>query len=96
MDFVNKLPFARDRIVECYFWAYGVYFEPQYHFGRKTWCKVCGSLMAFMCVWHIGTPEELELFIYQKKKKIELFTEVVERFKIVTRAISFIKYLIFS
>ncbi|KAK4398457.1 Bicyclogermacrene synthase [Sesamum angolense] len=28
LDFANRLPFARDRVVECYFWALEVYFEP--------------------------------------------------------------------
>ncbi|CAN4114379.1 unnamed protein product [Withania somnifera] len=30
LNFVKTLPYARDRVVECYFWALGVYFEPQY------------------------------------------------------------------
>ncbi|KAK4576305.1 hypothetical protein RGQ29_027031 [Quercus rubra] len=35
LDFVTKLPFARDRVVECYFWTISVYFEPQYSLARK-------------------------------------------------------------
>ncbi|KAK9155405.1 hypothetical protein Sjap_002885 [Stephania japonica] len=30
LDFASKLPFARDRFGECYFWIVGVYFEPSY------------------------------------------------------------------
>ncbi|PON75441.1 Squalene/phytoene synthase [Trema orientale] len=30
LDLTNKLPFARDRIVELYFWMLGVFFEPQW------------------------------------------------------------------
>ncbi|PRQ54464.1 putative lyase [Rosa chinensis] len=62
-DFVNKLPFARDRIVECYFWSLGVYFEPKYHFGRTTVCKVFGLVTLIDDTYDTyGTPVELELF----------------------------------
>ncbi|KAL6315912.1 hypothetical protein AAG906_013260 [Vitis piasezkii] len=39
LDFATKLPFARDRLVECYFWMLGVYFEPQYLRGRRILTK---------------------------------------------------------
>ncbi|KAL2466469.1 Alpha-humulene/(-)-(E)-beta-caryophyllene synthase [Abeliophyllum distichum] len=34
LDLVSKLPYARDRVVECFFWAMGVYHEPQYSVAR--------------------------------------------------------------
>lgn len=34
LDYENKYPYARDKLVECYFWATGVYFEPQYERAR--------------------------------------------------------------
>ncbi|KAG8492549.1 hypothetical protein CXB51_010009 [Gossypium anomalum] len=40
LDFQRKLSYARDRVVECYFWALGAYFEPQYSLGRKMLTKV--------------------------------------------------------
>ncbi|KAM3304362.1 hypothetical protein P3S67_015394 [Capsicum chacoense] len=40
LDFANKYPYARDRLVECYFWTLGVYFEPQYSRARKMMTKV--------------------------------------------------------
>ncbi|KAG8492548.1 hypothetical protein CXB51_009999 [Gossypium anomalum] len=40
LDFQRKFPYARDRMVECYFWALGVYFEPQYSLARKMLTKV--------------------------------------------------------
>ncbi|KAK8257052.1 hypothetical protein V6Z12_1Z009000 [Gossypium hirsutum] len=46
LDFTRKLPFARDRVVEGYFWIMGVYFEPQYSLGRKMMTKVIA--MAFI------------------------------------------------
>ncbi|KAG5601086.1 hypothetical protein H5410_032456 [Solanum commersonii] len=40
LDFENKYPYARDRLVECYFWILGVYFEPKYSRARKMMTKV--------------------------------------------------------
>nr|QBM78970.1 germacrene D synthase [Petunia x hybrida] len=40
LDFANKLPYARDRLVECYFWIVGVYFEPKYSRARRMLTKV--------------------------------------------------------
>ncbi|PRQ18824.1 putative lyase [Rosa chinensis] len=72
LDFVNKLPFARDRIVELYFWSMGVYFEPKYHFGRTALCKVLGLISVLDDTYDVyGTPEELKVF-----------TEAVERWDI--------------
>lgn len=71
MNSVNKLPFARDRIVEGYFWSLGVYFELKYHFGRTTLCKVIVLTTMLDDVYDVhGTPEELEQF-----------TEAVQRCK---------------
>uniref|UniRef100_M1D2F6 5-epiaristolochene synthase n=1 Tax=Solanum tuberosum TaxID=4113 RepID=M1D2F6_SOLTU len=39
LDFVTTLPYARDRVVECYFWTLGVYFEPQYSQARVMLAK---------------------------------------------------------
>lgn len=47
LNFANKYPYARDRLVECYFWILGVYFEPKYSRARKMMTKVIqmGSLI---------------------------------------------------
>ncbi|PRQ20470.1 putative lyase [Rosa chinensis] len=64
LDFVNKLPFARDRLVESYYWALGVYFEPEYCFGRMTMCKIVAIIVVLDDVYDVhGTHKELELFI---------------------------------
>ncbi|KAI4367115.1 hypothetical protein MLD38_022886 [Melastoma candidum] len=39
-DFSKTMTFARDRVVECYFWSLGVYFEPEYAFARKFMTKI--------------------------------------------------------
>ncbi|KAG5568414.1 hypothetical protein H5410_064573 [Solanum commersonii] len=40
LDHSNKYPYARDKLVECYFWATGVYFGPQYKRARRTLTKL--------------------------------------------------------
>ncbi|TYH74752.1 hypothetical protein ES332_D05G424200v1 [Gossypium tomentosum] len=40
LDFQTKLPYTKDRVVECYFWILGVYFDPHYSLGRKMMTKV--------------------------------------------------------
>lgn len=69
MDFKRKLPFARDRVVECYFWILGVYFEPEYSLARKFLTKVLAMISIIDDIYDVyGTGEELDLF-----------TETVER-----------------
>ena len=63
LDFANKLPFARDRIVELYFWILGVYYEPEYAVARRMLTKVIAMTSVIDDIYDVyGTPEELELF----------------------------------
>ncbi|KAK4576696.1 hypothetical protein RGQ29_027301 [Quercus rubra] len=72
LDFTTKLPFARDRIVECYFWIVSVYFEPQYSLGRKILTKVISMTSILDDIYDAyGTLEELKPF-----------TEAIERWDI--------------
>lgn len=65
LDFARTLPFARDRVVECYFWIVGVYFEPQYVFSRMVLTKVIAMASTIDDIYdNYGTFEELELFTY--------------------------------
>ncbi|KAJ9671618.1 hypothetical protein PVL29_025364 [Vitis rotundifolia] len=69
LDFATKLTFARDRIVEGYFWILGVYCEPQYYLARRILMKVFGVLSILDDIYDVyGTFEELKLF-----------TEAIER-----------------
>ncbi|KAG6689498.1 hypothetical protein I3842_11G178400 [Carya illinoinensis] len=69
LDFSRKLPFIRDRVVECYFWILGVYFEPQYCFARRMLTKVISMTSVIDDIYDVyGTIEELDLF-----------TEAIER-----------------
>ncbi|XP_075098198.1 sesquiterpene synthase 9-like isoform X2 [Nicotiana tabacum] len=40
LDRANKFPYAKDRLVEAYFWTVGIYFEPQYSRSRSLVTKV--------------------------------------------------------
>ncbi|KAE8674435.1 Detected protein of unknown function [Hibiscus syriacus] len=63
LDVATNFPFIRDRLVECYLWINGVYFEPHYSIARTFMTKVI-SLTSIMDDTYdaYGTPEELELF----------------------------------
>ena len=59
----SNLPFARDRLVESYFWIVGVYFEPQYALARRILVKVFVILSFIDDMYDVhGTIEELQLF----------------------------------
>ncbi|KAL1174647.1 hypothetical protein V6Z11_A04G029200 [Gossypium hirsutum] len=58
LDFQRKLPSARDRVVEGYFWISGVYFEPLYSLGRKMLTKLIPYTNAIER-WDIKCIEQL-------------------------------------
>ncbi|XP_022858510.1 beta-caryophyllene synthase-like [Olea europaea var. sylvestris] len=63
LEIENKLPFARDRLVECYFWALATYFEPQYSIGRKMLTKVITMISIADDIFDFyGTLDDLTLF----------------------------------
>ncbi|KAF8691369.1 hypothetical protein HU200_040500 [Digitaria exilis] len=63
LELPSKLSFARDRVVECYFWIVGVYFEPSYSRGRIILAKVLAIVSILDDTYDVyGTLEECELF----------------------------------
>ncbi|KAL6999412.1 hypothetical protein U1Q18_000574 [Sarracenia purpurea var. burkii] len=67
-----KLPFARDRLVECYFWILGVYYEPNHSKTRIFMTKVIQLASVIDDIYDVyGTFEELKLF-----------TDTIERWKV--------------
>ncbi|WOG97605.1 hypothetical protein DCAR_0416946 [Daucus carota subsp. sativus] len=61
-NFKEKLPFARDRWVECYFWGLGLYFEPQYALARTILTKVFSLMIVLDDIYDVyGTLEEVTL-----------------------------------
>ncbi|KAL2242564.1 vetispiradiene synthase 3 [Sesamum indicum] len=63
LDLVAKLPYARDRAVECFFWAMGVYHEPQYSRARIMLTKTIVMTSIIDDTYDAyGTIEELNAF----------------------------------
>uniref|UniRef100_A0A0E0JZI8 Uncharacterized protein n=1 Tax=Oryza punctata TaxID=4537 RepID=A0A0E0JZI8_ORYPU len=59
----TRLTFARDRVVECYFWIAGVYFEPCYSRGRIILTKVLAIVSILDDIYDVyGSPDECEQF----------------------------------
>ncbi|KAJ8765354.1 hypothetical protein K2173_012051 [Erythroxylum novogranatense] len=68
----EKLPFARDRIVQSFLLAMGVTFEPQFAYCRRVCTKVNQLVTTIDDIYDVhGTLEELEVF-----------TQVVERWDV--------------
>ncbi|MBA0786425.1 hypothetical protein Gotri_026738, partial [Gossypium trilobum] len=63
LDVETNFPFIRDRLVECYLWILGVYFEPHYSVARTFMTKVI-SLTSIVDDTYdaYATYEELEIF----------------------------------
>ncbi|KAJ4824470.1 hypothetical protein Tsubulata_017038, partial [Turnera subulata] len=69
LDFKRKLPFARDRMVETYFWALGAFFEPQFATARCMLTKATALVSYEDDIYDAyGTIEELELFTETVKR----------------------------
>nr|J7LJN5.1 RecName: Full=Beta-caryophyllene synthase; AltName: Full=Terpene synthase 6; Short=LdTPS6 [Phyla dulcis]AFR23370.1 beta-caryophyllene synthase [Phyla dulcis] len=63
LDFKTKLPFARDRMVECYCWTLGIHPEPQYNLARNFLSKVIMLASVIDDIYDVrGTLDELQLF----------------------------------
>ena len=63
LEFKIRLPYARDRLVECYFWSVSVYFEPQYALARRILTKVIGIASIIDDTYDVyGTIDELQVF----------------------------------
>nr|AUG98171.1 terpene synthase [Trachyspermum ammi] len=60
---LDKIPFARDRLVEHYFWANGIVPEPEYRPFRDMGTKIICLITTVDDVYDVyGTLEELKLF----------------------------------
>ena len=61
--FGEKLSFARDRLMENFFWTVGVGFEPELSYFRRMGVKINALTTSIDDVYDIyGTLDELELF----------------------------------
>nr|QEY10188.1 terpene synthase 4 [Scutellaria barbata] len=72
LEVTTKLPYARDRLVETYFWIVGVYFEPKYGVARKFLTKLQS----------IGSLFDDTYDAYGIHQELQLFTDAIERWDI--------------
>ncbi|XP_039156221.1 (-)-germacrene D synthase [Eucalyptus grandis] len=62
IDVPRKFPFARDRIVELFFWTSGIYFKPEFAMARNILTKVISLTSILDDIYDVyGTLEELAL-----------------------------------
>ncbi|XP_057805490.1 bicyclo-germacrene synthase-like [Salvia miltiorrhiza] len=57
----NEMPYARDRIAECYLWAMGVLSEPYYARARKILAKVLSIASIIDDTYEYATLDELQI-----------------------------------
>ncbi|XP_027182188.1 viridiflorene synthase-like [Coffea eugenioides] len=63
LDMRSKIPYARERFVECYFWAVGTFYEPKYSFARQMFAKIAVFVAIVDDAYDAyGTLEELKIF----------------------------------
>ncbi|KAJ0578285.1 putative (-)-beta-caryophyllene synthase [Helianthus annuus] len=72
LDVPNNLPYIRDRLVECYFWALSVYFEPKYSQARIFLAKV----------FSVTTIIDDTFDAYGTYEELKIFTEAIQRWSI--------------
>ncbi|KAM7524580.1 hypothetical protein LguiA_014482 [Lonicera macranthoides] len=65
----EKLRFARDRLIENYFWTIGVIFEPEYQYCRRMSTKVNSLVTTIDDIYDV----------YATFQELQLFTNAVER-----------------
>ncbi|BAT92454.1 hypothetical protein LR48_Vigan292s000400 [Vigna angularis] len=64
-EFATKVPYARERAVECYFWPISMSYEAEYSIARKMEAKLIGCISLLDDTYDAyGTIEELELLTH--------------------------------
>ncbi|XP_022143531.1 (-)-germacrene D synthase-like isoform X1 [Momordica charantia] len=69
---MENLSFARNRVVECYFWALGVFYEPKYSYARSILVKN---------IIFISFLDDM-YDVYATLDELQLFTDAIERWDI--------------
>ncbi|QHN95861.1 putative sesquiterpene synthase [Arachis hypogaea] len=89
LDFATKVPYARDRVVEGFFWPFATNSEPKYSTARQmiTKLSICISLVDDTFDVY-GTVEELELFTKAIQRwDIQCIESLPDCFKVIFNAI---------
>lgn len=70
LGLVDKLPFARDRPLECFLWSVGLLPEPKYSMCRIELAKAIAILLVIDDIFDT----------YGKMDELVLFTDAIRRF----------------
>ncbi|XP_065048735.1 alpha-humulene synthase-like isoform X1 [Musa acuminata AAA Group] len=68
----KHLSFARDRLVECYFWILGIYFEPYYSRAREITTKVIALISILDDIYDV----------YSTLEESQRLTEAIQRWDV--------------
>ncbi|CAN1829096.1 (-)-germacrene D synthase [Linum perenne] len=72
LDFATKLSFARDRLIEVYFWGVGAMWEPKFSLSRYLLTKITILVSIADDMYDVhGTIDELELFTAAVERYLE-------------------------
>ncbi|XP_057772198.1 germacrene A synthase-like [Salvia miltiorrhiza] len=69
LGLISKYPYARDRVVECFFWAVGMYHEPQY----------CRARIMLTQTIAMNSVIDDTYDAYATIEELDVFTEAIER-----------------
>nr|E2E2N7.1 RecName: Full=Bicyclo-germacrene synthase; AltName: Full=Allo-aromadendrene synthase; AltName: Full=Geraniol synthase; AltName: Full=Limonene synthase; AltName: Full=Terpene synthase 4; Short=OvTPS4; AltName: Full=Terpinolene synthase [Origanum vulgare]ADK73618.1 terpene synthase 4 [Origanum vulgare] len=61
LEVAKRMPYARDRVVECFFWIVGVYFEPCYATARRILSKAINMASIVDDTYEYATLDELQI-----------------------------------
>ncbi|XP_015936377.3 (-)-germacrene D synthase-like [Arachis duranensis] len=89
LEFSKKVPYARERITELYFWPFAMNSEPKYTTFRAVMAKVCQWMTILDDTYDVyGTIEELELLTQAIQRwDISYIASLPECFKAIFNAI---------
>lgn len=80
LEVPTKLSYARDRMVEGYFWIMGVYFEPKYGLARNISTKLLAIASIFDDTFDA----------YATFQELQLLVEAMERFGYIIKTLDFL------
>ncbi|THG14038.1 hypothetical protein TEA_007113 [Camellia sinensis var. sinensis] len=89
LDLISKVPYARDRAVECFFWSTCAYYEPQHSVGRAVLTKIMLLLSVTDDTYDAyGTYDELKLYTNAVQRwNVSAMDELLDYMKALYRAL---------
>ncbi|CAL5434988.1 unnamed protein product [Camellia sinensis] len=89
LDLTSKVPYARDRAVECFFWSTRAYYEPQHSVGRAVLTKIMLLLSVTDDTYDAyGTYDELKLYTNAVQRwDVSAMDELPDYMKALSRAL---------